>query len=120
MSRIVTVFGRNSIVISRAEVDTIVSMSHDPATAELRKSNVLSLPGCCKIKAREKPAAKAGRKEIVGKLVMVMHTVARHMVLRRRIEFGRIQAASEVAVVQRLFLNGFNLLLCKGLTAAVT
>ena len=41
------------------------------ATAEVNKSGVFTLPGLCRIKTRKKPATKAGKREVFGKLVVV-------------------------------------------------
>merc|ERR1711972_1054532 len=50
------------------------------ATAEVSKAGVFTLPGLCKLKARTKPATKAGKREIFGKVVMVKARPARRIV----------------------------------------
>merc|ERR1711963_1060923 len=50
------------------------------ATTEVQKTGVFTLPGLCKIKTRTKPATKAGKKEIFGKVVMVKARPARKVV----------------------------------------
>merc|ERR1711941_122611 len=50
------------------------------ATAEVKKSGVFTLPGLCRIKTRKKPATKAGKKEVFGKLMVVKAKPARTIV----------------------------------------
>merc|ERR1712129_431698 len=41
------------------------------ATKEVKKVGKFTLPGLCMIKTRTKPATKAGKREVFGKVVMV-------------------------------------------------
>merc|ERR1711997_292093 len=41
------------------------------ATKEVKKSGKLTIPGLAMIKTRMKPATKAGKREVFGKVVMV-------------------------------------------------
>merc|ERR1712050_639924 len=50
------------------------------ATGEVQKTGVFTLPGLCKIKTRMKPATKAGKREVFGKVVMVKAKPARKIV----------------------------------------
>merc|ERR1712186_218306 len=50
------------------------------ATAEVKKSGVFTLPGLCRIKTRKKPATKAGKREVFGKVVVVKAKPARTIV----------------------------------------
>merc|ERR1711948_193164 len=50
------------------------------ATAEVTKAGVFTLPGLCKLKTRTKPATKAGKREVFGKVVMVKAKPARKIV----------------------------------------
>merc|ERR1711879_872958 len=50
------------------------------ATKEVVKNGAFSLPGLCKIKTRMKPATKAGKREIFGKVVMVKAKPAKKIV----------------------------------------
>jgi len=50
------------------------------ATAEVKKTGVFSIPGLCKIKTRMKPATKAGKKEIFGKMCIVKAKPAKKVV----------------------------------------
>merc|ERR1711933_4098 len=50
------------------------------ATQEVTKTGVFAIPGLFKLKTRTKPATKAGKKEIFGKVVMVKARPARKIV----------------------------------------
>merc|ERR1712151_1393773 len=50
------------------------------ATKEVVKTGKFTLPGLCMIKPRTKPATKAGKKEIFGKVVMVKAKPAKKVV----------------------------------------
>merc|ERR1711948_69962 len=50
------------------------------AAAEVTKAGVFTLPGLCKLKTRTKPATKAGKREVFGKVVMVKAKPARKIV----------------------------------------
>merc|ERR1712110_1017403 len=50
------------------------------ATAEVKKTGVFSIPGLGRLKTRMKPAQKAGKKEIFGKMVMVKAKPAKKIV----------------------------------------
>ena len=41
------------------------------ATKEVKGTGKFTLPGFCMIKTRKKPATKAGKREVFGKVVMV-------------------------------------------------
>merc|ERR1712056_40724 len=49
-------------------------------TAEVKKSGIFTLPGLCGIKTRMKPATKAGKREVFGKVVMVKAKPAKKIV----------------------------------------
>merc|ERR1712113_1092280 len=50
------------------------------ATQEVKKTGVFALPGLCRLKTRTKPATKAGKREVFGKVVMVKAKPARKIV----------------------------------------
>merc|ERR1712014_253005 len=52
----------------------------DIATKEVVKTGVFTLPGLCRIKTRMKPATKAGKREVFGKVVMVKAKPAKKVV----------------------------------------
>merc|ERR1739840_49360 len=57
-------------------LDTLATI----ATAEVKKAGVFTLPGLCKIKTRTKPATKAGKREIFGKMQIVKAKPAKTVV----------------------------------------
>merc|ERR1712060_758645 len=50
------------------------------ATKEVKKSGKFTIPGLCMLKTRTKPATKAGKREIFGKVVMVKAKPAKTIV----------------------------------------
>merc|ERR1712050_58413 len=50
------------------------------ATKEVAKTGVFALPGLFRLKTRTKPATKAGKREVFGKVVMVKAKPARKIV----------------------------------------
>merc|ERR1711953_1081754 len=50
------------------------------ATAEVKKVGKFTLPGVCMVKTRKKPATKAGKKMIFGKLTVVKAKPAKTVV----------------------------------------
>merc|ERR1712204_50893 len=57
-------------------LDTLATV----ATAEVKKAGVFSVPGLCRIKTRVKPATKAGKREIFGKMQIVKAKPAKTIV----------------------------------------
>merc|ERR1712027_46637 len=49
-------------------------------TAEVKKSGIFTVPGLCRIKTRKKPATKAGKREMFGKMVIVKAKPAKTVV----------------------------------------
>merc|ERR1712226_41276 len=50
------------------------------AIAEAKKTGVFAIPGLCRLKTRMKPAQKAGKREVFGKVVMVKAKPAKKIV----------------------------------------
>merc|ERR1712176_659842 len=50
------------------------------ATQEVKKTGVFIVPGLARLKIRTKPATKAGKREVFGKVVMVKAKPARKIV----------------------------------------
>merc|ERR1719382_1443554 len=50
------------------------------ATAEVAKTGIFMVPGLCRLKTRTKPATKAGKREIFGKMCVVKAKPARKIV----------------------------------------
>merc|ERR1712060_450123 len=58
----------------------IIGSIAEIATKEVVKSGIFTLPGLCRIKTRMKPATKAGKREVFGKVVMVKAKPAKKIV----------------------------------------
>merc|ERR1719254_501465 len=50
------------------------------ATKEVKSTGIFTIPGLCRIKTRMKPATKAGKREIFGKMQIVKAKPARTIV----------------------------------------
>merc|ERR1711866_27926 len=50
------------------------------ATKEVKKSGIFTVPGLCSIKTRMKPATKAGKREMFGKITIVKAKPAKKIV----------------------------------------
>merc|ERR1712046_68007 len=50
------------------------------ATKEVKKTGVFAVPGLCRLKTHTKPATKAGKREIFGKVVVVKAKPAKQIV----------------------------------------
>merc|ERR1712190_647347 len=50
------------------------------ATTNVKKAGVFAIPGLCRLKIRTKPATKAGKREVFGKVVMAKAKPARKIV----------------------------------------
>merc|ERR1711941_236727 len=66
--------------MKKKDVTKALASLAEIATAEVKKSGVFTLPGLCRIKTRKKPATKAGKKEVFGKLMVVKAKPARTIV----------------------------------------
>merc|ERR1712054_624018 len=58
----------------------IIGSLAEIATKEVAKSGIFVLPGLCRLKTRMKPATKAGKREVFGKVVMVKAKPAKKVV----------------------------------------
>merc|ERR1719193_2411194 len=58
----------------------VLDSLHGVAASELKKVGKFTIPGLCMVKTRQKPATKAGKKEIFGKVVMVKAKPAKTVV----------------------------------------
>merc|ERR1739846_52817 len=66
--------------MGKEDVTKALASLAEIATAEVKKSGIFTLPGLCRIKTRKKPATKAGKREVFGKLVVVKAKPARTIV----------------------------------------
>merc|ERR1712050_749299 len=58
----------------------VIAALGDIGTAEVKKSGVFTVPNLCRIKTRMKPATKAGKREIFGKMTIVKAKPAKKVV----------------------------------------
>merc|ERR1712099_181932 len=68
------------VEIKKKEASKIFDSIADIATQQMKSVGKFVLPGLCMIKTRQKPATKAGKKEVFGKVVMVKAKPARTIV----------------------------------------
>merc|ERR1712060_1004238 len=66
--------------LKKSEVSKVLDGLTTVASKEVKKTGKVSIPGLCMIKTRLKPATKAGKKEIFGKVVMVKAKPAKTVV----------------------------------------
>ena len=58
----------------------VINELADIATSEVKKAGVFTVPGLCRIKTRMKPATKAGKREMFGKITVVKAKPAKKIV----------------------------------------
>merc|ERR1719296_743532 len=63
-----------------AVVKKVLDSLAEVATTEVKKTGKFTIPGLCMIKTRVKPATKAGKREIFGKVVEVKAKPAKTVV----------------------------------------
>merc|ERR1719203_1468931 len=66
--------------LKKSEVSKVLGNLADLAAKEVKKAGKCVIPGVCMIKTRVKPATKAGKREIFGKVVMVKAKPAKTVV----------------------------------------
>merc|ERR1712151_865933 len=66
--------------IKKKDCLNIVDKLVEVATKEVKSTGKFTVPGLCMIKTRVKPATKAGKREIFGKLTLVKAKPARTVV----------------------------------------
>merc|ERR1712207_63050 len=66
--------------VKKAVAAKLINTLAEIGTAEVKKAGVFTLPGLFRIKTRMKPATKAGKREVFGKVVMVKAKPARKIV----------------------------------------
>merc|ERR1712051_402923 len=57
--------------LKASECKRVLESLTEVATKEVKSSGKFTVPGLCMIKTRAKPATKAGKREVFGKVVMV-------------------------------------------------
>ena len=66
--------------LKKTQCAKVLNSLVDVGTTEVSKAGIFTIPGLCRIKTRVKPATKAGKKEIFGKVCMVKARPARTIV----------------------------------------
>merc|ERR1712211_104686 len=66
--------------LKKALCGKVVNGLQGISASELKKFGKFSLPGVCRVKTRRKPATKAGKREIFGKVVLVKAKPAKTLV----------------------------------------
>merc|ERR1711979_177293 len=69
-----------STEVKKSLCGQIMNSLAEIATEQVKSTGVFTIPGLCKIKTRVKPATKAGKREVFGKVVMVKAKPARKVV----------------------------------------
>merc|ERR1711866_39710 len=66
--------------IKKSDCMKVLTHLAEIVSKEVKKTGKVTLPGVCMIKTRKKPATKAGKREIFGKVVMVKAKPAKTVV----------------------------------------
>merc|ERR1719414_1404582 len=66
--------------LKKKDITKVLATLAEIATSELKKGEVFTLPGLCRLKTRKKPATKAGKREVFGKMVVVKAKPAKTVV----------------------------------------
>merc|ERR1712062_550696 len=66
--------------LKKSVATKVMASLAEVATAEVKKAGIFTIPGLCRIKTRMKPATKAGKKEIFGKMCIVKAKPAKKIV----------------------------------------
>merc|ERR1712178_215175 len=69
-----------SCELKKSVCANVLNVLAEVASQEVKKTGVFALPGLCRLKTRTKPATKAGKREVFGKVVMVKAKPARKIV----------------------------------------
>merc|ERR1711953_805577 len=66
--------------LKKSQCASLLDKLAEVATANVKKAGVFTIPGLARLKSRTKPATKAGKREIFGKIVKVKAKPARKIV----------------------------------------
>merc|ERR1712061_574527 len=67
----------NECELKKSVCIKVIGSFAEIASKEVSKTGIFTVPGLCRIKTRTKPATKAGKREVFGKVVMVKAKPAR-------------------------------------------
>merc|ERR1712190_63329 len=70
----------NECELKKSDCSKMIGSLAEVVTQAVKSTGVFTIPGLCKIKTRMKPATKAGKREVFGKVVMVKAKPARKVV----------------------------------------
>merc|ERR1712066_252083 len=70
----------NECELKKSVCMKVIGSLAEIASQEVCKSGIFTIPGLCRIKTRTKPATKAGKREVFGKVMMVKAKPARKIV----------------------------------------
>merc|ERR1711866_42388 len=70
----------NECELKKSVCMKVIGSLAEIASTEVSKTGIFTVPGLCRIKTRTKPATKAGKREVFGKVVMVKAKPARKVV----------------------------------------
>jgi len=66
--------------LKKSQITKVLDSLTGVATAQVKSNGIFALPGLLRIKTRVKPATKAGKREVFGKVVMVKAKPAKTVV----------------------------------------
>merc|ERR1712045_784460 len=66
--------------LKKAVATKVMASLAEVASAAVKKDGVFTIPGLCRLKIRVKPATKAGKREIFGKMCIVKAKPAKKIV----------------------------------------
>merc|ERR1711972_821189 len=66
--------------LKKSDCNKALTSLADVVAKEVKKTGKVTLPGICMVKTRLKPATKAGKREVFGKVVMVKAKPAKTVV----------------------------------------
>merc|ERR1712110_1160855 len=66
--------------LKKTQASKVIDALAEVAAVELKKAGVFTIPGCCRVKTRMKPATKAGKREVFGKMMVVKAKPAKTVV----------------------------------------
>merc|ERR1712232_1433970 len=66
--------------LKKSQAAKVIDALAGVAATELKKNSVFTVPGLCRVKTRVKPATKAGKREMFGKVTIVKAKPAKTVV----------------------------------------
>merc|ERR1712051_863463 len=66
--------------VKKSQCTKMMATLAEVATEQVKKAGVFTIPGVCRIKTRVKPATKAGKREMFGKITIVKAKPAKTVV----------------------------------------